>query len=355
MKRTNSSSSLAFALTVVGALSSPMTSIAQQGFMAGERGGNGGGGVIRDGSHLTFGSAKVKIRPEPMDQVPGLQTLTKAISGMPIDRENQGELLQAIFPLGERKYFRMNAADLGDDQRAELKRKYAKAVGAQAAAEELAIYAVTRGSETYLLPEFFQLSETEQAAILLHEAVWVISPELPYATVIDLEVEFQNYLESNGTSYPFEVALFTKLGEVLESKAMVLMAAAADDLAKGRLKRFLNAQGRLPISTIFGKQSMYCSREIYFRKDLIANHLIYAMTQYPEVRLFKVLYMYLDDLSVKVRFVSVSACDEFEKVLDTQGSISFWDFPNPDDRFSGYFKIFISGDVAYSIHAGVEL
>lgn len=76
---------------------------------------------------------------------------------------------------------------------------------------EITLFALTtvESDETLLLPDFFNLSENEQIAVLLHEALWTVAPRLTYSHMIEIESAFYNYLEQNTqhNEYRFYLAL----------------------------------------------------------------------------------------------------------------------------------------------------
>jgi hypothetical protein len=165
---------------------------------------NGGGGTTQDGSFQTFGSARISVDKDPLDfyTVPGLSLLVDRILRMPLPDNVKGELLAAITPSFARTYHQISSDKFDPATRVELVQIYAKLLNVKPA--EVVIFAVTEPStkKTMLLPEFFRLSEVEQAAILFHEALWIVNQRATYEQIIDIEQVAQAYFQApNDRSY----------------------------------------------------------------------------------------------------------------------------------------------------------
>ena len=262
--------------------------------------GHGGGGVIRNGRYLTFGSAGVQIGLKPIAKVPGLPLVISVFQGMPLDDVWKGRLLSSVFPMGARQYFALDSADLSAERRAALIQSYSDAIGAQVPVASLVIFAITSGTETFLLPEFFELNETQQAAILFHEGLWEISTDLTYRFVVDAEIAFENYVTQQKPNYAYDEALFLKLGALFKNNMIPALAAAKDDFGNGRLASLLNAGGALPIETIFGDH-LFADDSLTFNSRSRWNaHLVQMILAHPDVQLFRILYALRDQISFLV-------------------------------------------------------
>jgi hypothetical protein len=293
--------------------------------------GNGGGGVIRNGIYLTFGSAQVRVRPQAIETLPALQKLDRVFSQMPLEAADSGVFLGAIYPAGDRQYFSIDEKDLDPMKHEELKRKYHEAIRFQTPLDSLVVYAITRGTETYLLPEFFKLNETQQAAILFHEALWIVNPKLTYAEVIDAEIVFQDYLERNPDRYPFESQLYSRFDEILGNPTLSLLAAAKDDFKNGRLKPFLNAAGELPLVNVLGRGTLVCRGAEYEidSPQRLGAHLAYMMRTHPGVQLYRQLFALRDRLRLILLGYNFRAlCDYGFGVarVEEAGQFNLWSF-----------------------------
>ncbi|QDK46306.1 hypothetical protein DOM22_14600 [Bdellovibrio sp. ZAP7] len=158
---------------------------------------NGGGGTSQDGSYQTFGSARISVDKDPLGfyAVPGLSLLTDRILRMPLPENVKGELLAAITPSLARNYHQISSDKFDPDARRNLVAIYAKLLNVSS--DNVVIFAVTepKTKKTMLLPEFFRLNEIEQAAILFHEALWLVNPSATYEQIIDIEQAAQAHFQ----------------------------------------------------------------------------------------------------------------------------------------------------------------
>ena len=302
------------------------------GFAA-DRAGNGGGGIVRNGQYLTFGSANVRLRPVSLQDIPGLNRLKETIQNMPLAPGRRGALVSAAYPAGNRQYFAISKEELGPEQEAELLMKYLDATGYEIPITSLVVFAVTSGTETYLLPSFFDITEVEQAAILFHEALWIINSSLTYNEVIDAEIAFQNYLDEGGTG--FKAQLFRILNDVFRDRTISVMAAAQDDFAHNRFNSYFGRDG-MTVESIFGRELMIVDhpREAIFHlnespnRDLLALHLMALIERFPEVNTFKEFYALRDRLSPSLTW-EAGGC-VFSKMDRVKfWKVEYWQEPEP--------------------------
>ncbi|MFZ4403477.1 MAG: hypothetical protein ACOYOK_05185 [Pseudobdellovibrionaceae bacterium] len=219
------------------------TSLGNSGAGGSSGAGNGGGAIVRNGNLLTFAQAGVKfeIPVVPVFNDPGITVPEIAIAESFAQRLALPDLvklrlLRALVPLGERKYFNLQSADLSPEKKAQLLAAYQKTVGQLPLGENFEIVAVTIGKETFLLPEFYQLTDSiAKAAIILHEALWVYNPKLPLVEVLRTEVALENALRSPLAQEKliYEKSLFDVLTRSLGSKSLLLTGALLADLANG--------------------------------------------------------------------------------------------------------------------------
>lgn len=159
---------------------------------------NGGGGVVKDGHYMTFASAQIPIKdlPEMAADIPGMKFLIEQVSNLKLTSSAKSTLLSSIYPLQQRTYYKVDADHYGSDVRAQIINNYKTAMLIPDK-ENIVLFAVTDidTQTTFLLPEFYQLKEIEQAAILLHESTWILDPSQSYSQVIALEMSAQSYFQ----------------------------------------------------------------------------------------------------------------------------------------------------------------
>jgi hypothetical protein len=223
------------------------------------------------------------------------------ITHLPLTGRDQGKLLEAVYPAGDRRYYRIDESDLNEFNRKELLRKYREALKSELANDDLTVFAITNQNETFLLPGFFKLDEVQQAAILFHEALWVIDPKLTYGFVIDAEITLEDYLRRNTQAFPYETDLFLALSTALGNPILTIMAAAKDDFNNGRLSALLNREGQLPIETLLGKQNIKCYSENdgFVDRATFVAHLTFMMRTRPEIKLYEALFALRDRVRIE--------------------------------------------------------
>ncbi|MBT3979719.1 MAG: hypothetical protein HOE90_00115 [Bacteriovoracaceae bacterium] len=173
--------------------------------------GNGGGGLrIKNGvttfSSEYFNQHTSEIRPA---KLPGLRIALKGVKKLGLPHHIKTRLTTALFANSpKRKYYRVSSdippANIGDCYKDIYKEALAIS-GLKNSEDEIIVFASTIGSETFLYPSFFQLSEISQGAILFHEALWVVRPDKNtcqkgkstrlYKSVISAEIEFKGFLQ----------------------------------------------------------------------------------------------------------------------------------------------------------------
>lgn len=162
----------------------------------------GGGGLSADGHYMTFYSSKIPLDVGAIDitALPGLKLLTSKIMGMTATEQAKQDLLWIIFPSDYRTYLRVN--DKGYDQsvRATIADDYSKISGVTG--KDVILFGLTDRNvkTTALFPEFFSLTELEQATILMHESMWLAGgsarADFTVKTMIALEMATQAYFEN---------------------------------------------------------------------------------------------------------------------------------------------------------------
>lgn len=213
---------------------------------------NGGGGVHMDGRYLTFQSAKIPVTatPEKPMSIPGLKYLVEKITDLPIDDTMRGNLILNIWATSSRKYFKVSHETVDSAERARIIAEYSKLMNIPA--NNVALFAITspEANATLLLPEFYQLTTREQAAILLHESMWIWKPDSSYQSVVAVEQAAQAYFEKQ-TSETFYNFVY-QIGEITRSPRFVLAAALAFDLQKNRMGPIAITKRRIPLKYLIG-------------------------------------------------------------------------------------------------------
>ncbi|MGZ3710719.1 MAG: hypothetical protein ACXVBE_03145 [Bdellovibrionota bacterium] len=220
--------------------------------------GNGGGGVIREGRAMTFYSAGLitELDEEAAEDIPGLNELVQRLYKMPyFTKKNSVELITALRPTAERKYYRVMEKYFNSTTEARIREEYVRAMGITR--PEVALFAITdsNSKNTYLLPSFYKLKPVEQMAILFHEAYWVRKPDSKYSEIISAEAKMQAYLETG------DPKKLLKLISVIGSRMDYIKAAMAMDAESGALKPLLDKNGNIPMATLLGKETLNCIRQ----------------------------------------------------------------------------------------------
>ncbi|QDK37572.1 hypothetical protein DOE51_08230 [Bdellovibrio sp. NC01] len=165
---------------------------------------NGGGGLLVDGAPVTVGSALEKPKDKlQAAQIPGLALLVNSIHSLNLPEEAKSEVLRAINPSAVRSYYKVSDS-VYPDVREEMVTRYSRELGVSR--DQVALFALTytenhpsqKGERSvFLFPHFFALKkESEQAAVLFHEALWQLKSFATYQEVIRCEALMQKYLEN---------------------------------------------------------------------------------------------------------------------------------------------------------------
>lgn len=193
--------------------------------------GNGGGGLHINGLYQTFYSAGIYINPMPETEIPGAYLFSKTIESLSGENKNKSLLLKNALPFGDRKFYRIMENSVDDHLMAKLIKIYAGLVNQPSNAITLFAITDTEKKATYLLPSYFQLKESEQAAILFHESLWILNPKLEYSTIINAEMAFQKFVELKSIG-KFDLALPVFLSQFFNDKSISLKSAFIADSQK---------------------------------------------------------------------------------------------------------------------------
>lgn len=247
-------SSLQFLLTLPLLLLACSSSIlAAEG---GAHAGNGGGGVQRDGRYMTFYTAGLYVEPQANTKVeiPSLDDLMKFVSSMSfISEYSKTPILNAILPSNQHEYYTVDSKLFDQATISRLKAEFKRVTGQPV--RDIALYALTdtEKRQTFLLPAYFSLSSKDQAAILFHEAYWLLHPRTTYNEVVSAEMAFEAVLDQSNNQ-----ARIVDLMSYISSPGDRYTYAVNTDVASGALGELVNEKGQIPLQTLLGDQFLRC-------------------------------------------------------------------------------------------------
>lgn len=219
---------------------------------------NGGGGWVSDGQYMTFYSAKIPVQRKPLEasKIPGMNYLVKKMLGLKTVEGVKTQILKTIFPVSDRPYYAVDATQFNESLKKDLRSKYAHLM--HISEENVAVFATTDpvSHETFLLPEFYKLREPEQAAILFHESLWVLDPNLDYTKIVAAEEAAQAYFESDTESEHVH-AFYYQLSLLLFDRTVPLNAALQFDRDHHILPLQPNTKN-LSLKNVFGVDFITC-------------------------------------------------------------------------------------------------
>ena len=215
--------------------------------------GNGGGGIKRNGQYMTFYSAGLYVeRALSGNGLPEIDQLVDTISKMTFfGGTTQAKIIGAIVPNTKREYLKVQNFD--NTIKARLLNEFSRVTGVNS--KELELYAVTdtNTGQTFLLPNFFQLSSVDKMTILFHEAYWVMNPKSSYSQVVDAEMSFQAVLESPD-NFDRSILFIEKVGSQSDRLRLLL----AHDLAVKALNPLIKRNGEISMADLLGPEFVDC-------------------------------------------------------------------------------------------------
>lgn len=260
--------------------------------------GNGGGGIVRGGKYMTFYGAGLYVEPVApgaSQDVPGLVELVNVFTNLNyISFASRLNILSAIAPADDRKYYNVDENFLTPEIREKLTREYTRVTSADP--HDLVLYALTDANTktTYLMPEFHKLNLQDKMTILFHEAYWIINPTATYDKVISLEMSFQAMLaEPKNVNRKFQFIAasgFTKNKNELLKSALKLdyesdvlkdLYCVSPYVSKGICEE---SPKFISLWTLFGQDAYKCATETENAETCIslARINIYKLAnQYP--------------------------------------------------------------------------
>lgn len=330
-----------------------------------KEGGNGGGGIHRDGKYLTFGSSKTKLSLSFLseNEIPGFRSLNASLGTLALPVDVKMKLVTASVPSKDRNYFAIRSKNANPAIVRALLKEYRKMIDEEIPAGQLVIHAFTIEQDTYLLPSFFELrTEAEQASILFHESLWKSGAD-SYNDVMNAEIRYEQWLE-NGMRY--DASLYIALSKVFDDGSIDVVAAAQDDLANGRLTPFQSTNkgscarsadhggnvedNALPLSfvmpfqllrtwnsrerieeadehRIIGRRSKSIQKQIDFDRLGLKTHYMKMSQQHPKIATFAALLRNANLLSLRLVLLDENNTDMSRSpeniFLSSDGSIHF--------------------------------
>lgn len=223
----------------------------------------GGGGLNSEGHYMTFYSAKIPFLYNALEEneIPGLTLLTDTFFGLYLPHDQKTQLLTAINP-EYHLYFKVDEAKISPEEKQVIIDQYAKLTGVSDT--NLTLFALTapNSTTTFLFSAYFQLKETEQAAVLLHEALWNLLPrsDLSYATIINIEMKTQAFLENpkNPENYYEFYDQLGKLSGFSGDGSYMINAAVIYDLQTNTLKSPGLKNGQVYLRDFIGSEAFHC-------------------------------------------------------------------------------------------------
>ncbi|UYL09673.1 hypothetical protein B9G69_003680 [Bdellovibrio sp. SKB1291214] len=214
---------------------------------------NGGGGTKEGGNYQTFGSARITVNKEALAyaSVPGLSLLNEKLLAMPVPDNVKADLAAAVIPSFARSYHQITEDKFDPQTRKELTLIYSQIL--HVPVDQVVIFAVTEPTtkRTMLLPEFFRLSEIEQAAVLFHEALWIVNQKATYQQIISIEQSAQAYFTPGSLKEDLIRMLYT-LGRFLNEPILPVVPAIMLDARPSSLMQADWSPVRVPLEQFLG-------------------------------------------------------------------------------------------------------
>ncbi len=308
---------------------------------AGNSAGGGGAGITRKGQYITFGSAGLRLKlggALRRDQLPALEKLVEALTSPLVSSITMVKVIDAIMPSSSRKYFPIEDAQLDEAKRAELMKVYQQMTNAQYDPNDVVLFGITVGNETYLLPKFFKIrsiekplevAEAEEAAVLFHESLWVLNPkwaltpELYYEKVVEGEMLIQAHIQNKNVNKKFDLPLFSYIADVTGKPMSVAIAALKYDyemLSKECFGKRSGHEVESDFHRVFGNSnddSSICAIAIYLsqifhqatfhelvyksknQRAALTYDLLEKIRQHPSVLFLRALYEIREHLNLE--------------------------------------------------------
>lgn len=174
--------------------------------LAGHVIGNGGGGIVTGNGVTTIHASGLETLI-PMKEVPGLAYLARELDQFDVRGSQKKFFFESFVKSSKRRFYQLPTSQVNPADLLELKKIYAEYLNVEVS--KVAIFALTdqETKNTYLLDDFFRLSERQQAVLLFHEGLWVFSSQFDLARVIELERKFEEITLTRSNRLRFELVL----------------------------------------------------------------------------------------------------------------------------------------------------
>lgn len=254
--------------------------------------GNGGGGLQTNGVYRTFYSAGVYVNPMPETEIPGAYLFSQTIKSLSGENNGKSLLLMNALPFGDRKFYRIMENSVDDHLMARLIKIYSDLVNQPSNAITLFAITDTEKKATYLLPSYFQLKESEQAAILFHESLWILNPKLEYSTIISAEMAFQKFVEFQSIG-KFDLALPVFLSQFFKDKSISLKSAFIAD-SQNPTNGIVNSDRTILVKNLIADMDN-CEKDYAF--SLLKVNPLIETVQLNDILKCEISYQNIDSLN----------------------------------------------------------
>jgi len=241
-----------------------------------DRIGNGGGGIFDEqtGEYKTFYGAGFYVEPAYLTDadLPDLVKLRQEVKALQLSPKIHAKFLQAMVPTYNRKFFKVAAHRFSREEYEKIKDEYRRVYKDDRI--NIAIYAITEGSTTYILPEFYKLKANDRLLILFHEMLWTLAPGESYQEILRVDDYMNRYIKERTQSAQFQlIAALDRLlvqrednddsfygGKTNPTPASLFGFAFGSDMKTGALKGLVGGNGSLSLDRFLGADALECYR-----------------------------------------------------------------------------------------------
>ena len=249
-----------------------------------------GGGIFQNGKYMSFYSAGLYTEPQPVAanaMIPGLNNLVGFLNKFSyLSEETKLKWINLILPTSEHHYYRAQDDKFSPEIRDRLIEEYARLTKQPKA--DLRLFAITDTNSrvTFLLPDFYKLNSLDQMGILMHEALWLATPEADYAQIVNSEMAIEAVIDQ-----PENIIRVSEALKFLGNRVDQILLAVRADSKSGALNGLIS-KGSINLKKLFGPRWLKC--EVagndgdcfrYAVQELYAN-----VTNHPNSLLLREMY-----------------------------------------------------------------
>lgn len=282
---------------------------------------NGGGGIAKDGRYMTFQSAQVPIQTRELTtlEIKSFEVIIRVVQKSLLNANTKADLTRRLLPSVTRHYYKADLVRLDKETKDQITAAYQKSMGITT--DNFILFAITDSETqtTALFPHFFTLKPVEQAAILLHEALWTFESVKSYEQVLETEMAFQEYTETPTPNIEQVWSLYRSLLLALQDVQQLTGIAytlSTKDLSSIPISKILGVEGyQCLINIMNGEKERWDSCT-----PLLINNLALLRVSGSYNYFFETLYNYLilpnsalaleKDMTPGVSIVDISAVGE---------------------------------------------